>query len=306
MHGSVGVVSRLVAENGEGSGENMKRKLILVPLVLLIVLSFAPLVYAVETLSYNYGTQTGNWLGQTAVTSGVAYAITGNGQYLTHVGIQIKWNTGAITGAFKGGLFTSLTGNGTNIENSTDSIDAAGITAAYQWFNVSFTGNTTLQNGVTYYIGIWVTTGLSAQPNYGSNAGNQWYKSSISDAWAAGAGVGWSMKIYTSTESGYPTPAPTGSPGPLPTGGSYDTSDTNALINTFAGYMIPLLLWLIPALIMGYVTHWAKWPILIGLAIGGGLCYLFLGSQYVWMVFVTVIGLVGMAYQSSRGGGGTH
>lgn len=90
---------------------------------------------------------------------------------------------------------------------------------------------------------------------------------------------------------------------PLPTGGSYDTSDTNLVINTFVGYLIPLLLFLLPALILGWVTRWAKWPILIGLAIGSGLTYLFLGTQYLWLVVMVIIGIASMSYADFRSNG---
>lgn len=89
--------------------------------------------------------------------------------------------------------------------------------------------------------------------------------------------------------------------GPLPTGGAYDPGSTDELIDTFTGYLIPLILFLLPALILGWLTHWEKWPILIGLAIGSGLTYLFLGTQYVWLVFLVTVGIGASAYQSSRG-----
>lgn len=91
--------------------------------------------------------------------------------------------------------------------------------------------------------------------------------------------------------------------GPLPTGGAYDPGSTDELIDTFTGYLIPLILFLLPALILGWLTHWEKWPILIGLAIGSGLTYLFLGTQYVWLVLLVTIGIGASAYQSTRGPG---
>lgn len=92
-------------------------------------------------------------------------------------------------------------------------------------------------------------------------------------------------------------------PNPLPTDGSYTYDSTNDLIDTFSGYLIPLLTFLLPALILGWFTRWQKWPILIGLGIGSGLTYLFLGTQYLWLVMLVVIGIGASAYQSSRGTG---
>lgn len=92
--------------------------------------------------------------------------------------------------------------------------------------------------------------------------------------------------------------APTSSPTSPATG----DDATNALIDTFTDYLIPLILFLLPAMILGWLTHWEKWPILIGLAIGSGLTYLFLGTDYLWLVILVVIGIGASAYQSTRGG----
>lgn len=99
-------------------------------------------------------------------------------------------------------------------------------------------------------------------------------------------------------------PDATPTPAPLPTGGVYDTSDVNLVISTLQGYLVPLLTFLIPALILGWATRWQKWPILIGLAIGSGLTYLFLGTQYVWLVVLVIIGIASMSYSDFRNSGG--
>lgn len=103
------------------------------------------------------------------------------------------------------------------------------------------------------------------------------------------------MIIYGVADMVNASSSPPATPPPGSTG-------TNELIDTFVDYLIPLILFLLPALILGWLTHWEKWPILIGLAIGAGLTYLFMGTEYLWLVILVVIGIGASAYQSSRGG----
>lgn len=174
-------------------------------------------------------------------------------------------------------------------------------TPKYDIVDFTFDGTYTLTAGTKYAWVVVVTSVESAGTIGVAGKGSNQYE-------------GYSSVYYSSTWNGpyndndnafevYVDTDAVATPGPLPTGGSYDTSNTNAVINTLMGYLVPLLLWLLPAGFLGWLTHWEKWPMLIGLAIGGGLCYLFLGTQYVWMVFIVTIGLIGMAYQSVRGGG---
>lgn len=103
--------------------------------------------------------------------------------------------------------------------------------------------------------------------------------------------------VYTFVDtSATPTPTPSAT-------AATDSNATNALIETFVDILVPLILFLLPALILGWLTHWQKWPILIGLAIGAGLVYMFLGTQYLWLVVTVIIGIAGMAYSEFRDGG---
>lgn len=87
-------------------------------------------------------------------------------------------------------------------------------------------------------------------------------------------------------------------PGGIWSGGSYDS-----LITAFVAFIVPLFVVLLPALLLIVITRKAdKWIILIGLTIGAGLGYYF-SMVPLWLVFLITIGLIGMAYQSVRGGG---
>lgn len=100
------------------------------------------------------------------------------------------------------------------------------------------------------------------------------------------------IAMYVDTSSGGSTPAAYTDPGVW--GGTIDK---------FTGFILPLVILLIPSALLAAMTHHLdKWTLLIGLVIGAGLGVYF-ALVPVWVLFLIVIGLVGMAYQSVRGGG---
>lgn len=171
------------------------------------------------------------------------------------------------------------------------------------WYQFNLTGTVVLQDD--YVIAIITSSGHRIHlhtPTSGTDALLKFYDASNNFGSPADAPDNLQgplepsiYAVIDSTEGGG-TPAPTATP----TASSSD-GVTN-VIDDFVGYLIPLILFLLPALILGYVSHWQKWLILIGLAIGSGLVYLFLGAQYIWLVILVVIGIGASAYQSSRGG----
>lgn len=91
-----------------------------------------------------------------------------------------------------------------------------------------------------------------------------------------------------------------GSSGGLP---AYEAGDYDTLIENFVSFVVPIAITLIPVILLIAITKSTdKWVILIGLTIGVGLGYFF-GVVPIWLVFLVTIGLIGMAYQSVRGGG---
>lgn len=82
-----------------------------------------------------------------------------------------------------------------------------------------------------------------------------------------------------------------------------DWDSPSGIITGFSRFAIPLVVLLLPVLLLATITRSTdKWIILIGLTIGAGLGFYF-GMVPLWLVFLVVIGLIGMAYQSVRGGG---
>lgn len=80
--------------------------------------------------------------------------------------------------------------------------------------------------------------------------------------------------------------------------GAYDV-----MIQNFASFAVPIVVMMLPVVLLMVVTRsMSKWILLIGLTIGAGLGYYF-AMVPLWLVFLVVIGLIGMAYQSVRGGG---
>lgn len=101
------------------------------------------------------------------------------------------------------------------------------------------------------------------------------------------------VAVYTAQNVVYITPTPP----PI-----INPTNNDDTITTFVNFAVPLLLMLLPACILGWLTGWSKWPILIGLAIGTGLGVVFVPSFPLWLVVMVALGLAGFAYSEMRGG----
>lgn len=198
------------------------------------------------------------------------------------------------------GIGTAPTGPA--LATSTNTVESAdlGDSSAKALWTFNFDGTYTMEFNHTYAICVYVSALTYGDvgtnwTSYNADASTPTHEGVMLVNGAAGWGVystNWDSIFYV-----YGTPSTT-----LPYTGGY-TGTYDDLIASVAGFLIPLLLFLLPAFLLGAMTHWSKWPILIGLTIGSGLVYMFLGTQYLWLVFLVVIGLIGMAYQSVRGGG---
>lgn len=71
------------------------------------------------------------------------------------------------------------------------------------------------------------------------------------------------------------------------------TYDVDSVIERMMGYLVPLIVMVLPSFLMGKVFKMGLWGYLIGLAVGSGLGYVFL-PQYVpvWLVFIIGLGIV--------------
>lgn len=101
--------------------------------------------------------------------------------------------------------------------------------------------------------------------------------------------------IEPTGSSGLPTPTPTGY---IPVSYGY-----------IVWYIVALIVVLLPAGILGVLFRFGAWGFIIGLAIGAGLGYMLMPTIVpLWLVFVVVIGIVGMllknTFNSGSFGGG--
>lgn len=99
----------------------------------------------------------------------------------------------------------------------------------------------------------------------------------------------------TITDVGEGTPEPTLPPGV--------DSDTELLYDNLVDFFVPIFVMILPALLLWWLGGRGKWPLLIGLAIGTGLGYVFIAGFPLWLVFLVAIGIIGMAYSDISGGG---
>lgn len=81
------------------------------------------------------------------------------------------------------------------------------------------------------------------------------------------------------------------------------TDDLPDLYNSFVNFLVPVLVMTLPAMLLWWLGGRGKWPLLIGLAIGTGLGYVFIAGFPLWLVFLVAIGIIGMAYSDVSGGG---
>lgn len=205
---------------------------------------------------------------------------------------------------------TNSTPSETFLETSYDYVSAASLGTSSGGTTVSFSFNGTLEMSVGEHYALYavftdVTTlnasnyvtvnGLSAHAYGGEPSGY------TLGAWAVYATLDVVFAVY-GTDVSAPTPAPTATPAPLPTGGlNVDTSDADAVVDALIGYGVPVVVMLLPTIFIWLIGGRGKWPMLIGIAIGTGIGYLF-GLVPPWLVFLVSIGEVGMAYQSVRSG----
>lgn len=225
-------------------------------------------------------------------------AVVGNGEYLVTAQFYLANASLNPEGLLHGSIFLYDGSIRYSVENSSDMFDTVNL-RNNEWVLVTFnfSGDYLLLDGVTYYIAV-VSEGLNPYPIYGGISSTGTYYVSVGTAaWSSSTGAPIHY-FYTSPEGGNPDPTP----GPLPTGGSYDTSDIEALIATLVGYLIPLLLFLLPAIFMWWIGRGNLYLILIGLAIGAGLTYLFLGPGYIWLVILVCIGIAAALFMGNRSG----
>lgn len=268
--------------------------------IIILLLTSIPLAYALNLLVYlptHYGYRAvpvNEWSGYKLPNS------TCNDEYLSLVRFEWRNTTNAADTLTVQVFESNASGLGPNTGTSAvaTSIESytGGPGSTSTWYDFNFDG-TLLLNSSSYGYFIMVhNTGSNAENDLGVQGVGTSYRIDTSGTWSnTGADHPFTIIVYTTDVYGEPTATPSS-----PVGGG--ASNVDQLIAQFTSYLIPLILFLLPGLILGWLTKWEKWPILIGLAIGSGLVYLFLGAQYLWLVILVVIGIGASAYQSTRGG----
>lgn len=290
----------------------MHKKLALTILLALLSLSLIQLAQATTTIWYeNSYLNLYTWQqldpggGEDPIYHGTVGQL-GNNEFLLSASFYLKNGTAAQTGTLGARLFKA---NQTAMyswkpitsadvqETSNSTYDLSSLTEAiYVTFNFSATYNLTSDERWT--VQLYQVSNPNAIYWLGVSASGGRCYSTTGVTWTSHQ-YGVIATIYTTdTEGGV------GEEPETPGGDSgYTWTTYDELIEDFVAFVVPVVIIFLPAILLCFITRrWDKWLILIGLAIGVGLGFYF-GMVPLWLVFLVTIGLIGMAYQSVRGGG---
>lgn len=262
-----------------------KIKLAIVTITLFSLLLVAQ-VYAVEEVITNGGCENGYWMWNSDSgnneQSGVIFR-SGARSFLDS-------NLDTVLGNV---FYQTLDIDGDSLTNFTCYYYIEGATTASASLDLHFTNN-----GSAIYDII----------NAGSDTGGSWvaFNHAVSEM-AAGYEVGDTLDRITITMTGngdgtkiYLDDLSLNGDAAI-TGPTYTITDSSALLSGFMEYIVPLIVILIPAFFMAVPMKMGKWGFITGIAIGSGLGFAFFNVP-AWVLFLITIGLVGMAYQSVKGG----
>lgn len=192
---------------------------------------------------------------------------------------------------------TNMVPTGAPIATST-SIDIATIGAVTATYTFSFSGSGTeyLEIGHTYVFTIKAETDsvLNGTEFIGIENTVAWEGNSVTyhdSAYYIETGDLW-FTITGNTEA----------PGATPAATSSGIIIDNTLYEAIIDFLTPVFIMLVPSFLLWYLGGKGKWPLLIGLAIGTGLGFVF-GLVPIWLVFLVAVGLIGMAYSDVSSGG---
>lgn len=229
-----------------------------------------------------------------------------DGYYLTAIRVSMK-KTGSPTGALVARIVeldaNSTTGQCTEnvLGTSTNYIISSDLTGLYA--NYTFTFNQTLQLQNDIYYGFTVT-GYNASYTAANKAVIEADRYSASNNYADGVAAYYSssswhkellfslyFEIFANVDA-YEEPEP-----PPP-----DTIWDNADITQLATYAVALGIILLPlGVLMALRVSMNPFIILIAIGLGAGLGWVLMPTVVpLWLVFVVVIGLIGLAYYTMR------
>lgn len=275
----------------------LKKPLLLVLIGVLATMMVAPAL-ATEHLLQSYPEVNDYKPGNAVSNYGYGFEITGNGEYLSRLTV-FAYNETATTSTLVRGYLYNASGSEPDPTTPIDVTDQVTVnpTSDMTSFDFDFGSDVDLVSGNSYFVAVVVngsTTGIARWHDGLAAAARASGADGWGDTWTAGTMI--LHYVYTDDELGG------GAPYTPP--GTIDTTTYDSIISGFVTFMVPLIVILLPAFLLCFITRKVdKWLLLIGLAIGAGLGY-YLMPTYVplWLVFLITIGLIGMAYQSVRGG----
>lgn len=289
----------------------MKAKKLLVMLTIsIIALGIIAPVNAVAEVwdSTEIGTLTSwaNW--QRAVNNGsaVGAGITpGNETYLVRAEFYLRYVTNTLTGTLTAVLYEDQTiaqvpgeGETTALEVSTTTLDVSTLSSDPELYSFDFAQTTLLESEHTYTLALVVTSPCNGSVYVGytsTGAARAAEREASASGWTRSQGCFIHYFYSDVATAGGETPAPTTSP-TVPTA-------LEDLYTEIANFLVPVIVMLVPAMLMWWLGGRGKWSLLIGLAIGTALGYVFIAGFPLWLVFLVAIGIIGMAYSDVSGGG---
>lgn len=232
------------------------------------------------------------------IVAGWAYAlrVAGNGQYISSVSFKWHNHTALTTGTIQAHVWADDMHTPNNTLVSSDTLNFADCPGD-EYYNFTFTDNYPLLLGTYYYIGWRIMTAPNAAIDFSAHAAvcNAHDVSDFAGSFTTYTTKTFNHIFYTRTDYIDTTPAPTATVNP--------PTDTEQLFIDLTAFLTPVLVMMLPALILWWFGGKGKWPLLIGLAIGTGLGYVFITGFPLWLVFLVAIGIIGMAYSDVSGGG---
>lgn len=276
----------------------MKNKKLLLALTLSLV--FASLIGTVsaDTTLWSSGqlSNGGFQVSETLDSAVAGVKVEGNGEYISEIGFYIRNTTAITTGAFEGRVYSS-TLYGSLVATSTGTVAATTLNG-FTLIEFDFDMSTQLVEHSDYIVTISVDVAVTGTIEPDTNPSFVGYyrtgTGTLTSYWGQPTGY---IRTVPNAANATASPAPTGSAVTVPT-------DLDGIITSLTGFLVPLLITLMPAFLLWFLGGRGKWPMLIGLAIGTGLGYVFVAGFPVWLVFLVAVGIIGMAYSDVNSGNG--
>lgn len=290
----------------------------IIPFVIILAILLSTIVPYVSAVTITEGAPNvsitpSSWGGMTAVYPSSTGAVSAHAQsfnvttagYLAYATVNLVQHTGSPVGVFAAEI-RDLTPDGTLLIGSTNTIDFESLpleSAADENQTFYFGSLLSLEVSHMYWLVIYIdsktTLDASNFPAIAYRGASDSYSTGSqkiqADSTWNNQGYDMQFAVYVSDTWGL---SPTASPS------ASSETDLETIIRQLTNFIVPLLVMLLPAFLLWWFGGRGKWPLLIGLAIGTGLAYMFIPGFPVWLVFLVSIGIIGMAYSDVSSGNG--